>query len=128
MSAAGRQDDQRLSAKSPRAAACSVEAVAWTNSSIVLRTLPAVAMLARTSFRDRGGRLPKANWPYRRVPAENLVRNGQAAACRYSWRTAPNRSCRSIVSRVIAAGSVIGWGSGHSGRALARPWWGRCRL
>src|SRR5215217_2999498 len=55
-----------LSAKSPRAAACSAEAAAWTYSSIVLRSMLAVATLARTSSRDRGGRLPTANWAYRR--------------------------------------------------------------
>jgi hypothetical protein len=56
-----------LSAKSRRAAACSVEAVAWTYSSIVLRSMLAVATLARTSSRDRGGRLPKSDWAYRRA-------------------------------------------------------------
>src|SRR4029450_12952847 len=50
-----------LSAKSRRAAACSVEAFAWTYSSIVLRSVLAVASLARTSSRDRGGRLPEGN-------------------------------------------------------------------
>src|SRR5829696_1787000 len=55
-----------LSAKSRRAAACSIEAVAWTYSSIVLRSMLAVATLARTSSRDRGGRLPKAERAYRR--------------------------------------------------------------
>src|SRR5215211_8317921 len=55
-----------LSAKSPRAAACSIEAFAWRYSSIVLRSVLGVASLARTSSRDRGGRLPKEDWPYRR--------------------------------------------------------------
>jgi hypothetical protein len=45
MSAAGGQDDQGLSAKSPRAAACSIEAFAWTYSSMVLRSMLGVASL-----------------------------------------------------------------------------------
>src|SRR4029450_9770448 len=65
-----------LSAKSRRAAACSLEAVAWTYSSIVLRSVLAVASLARTSSRDRGGRLPKADWAYRRArPSRAAVEN-----------------------------------------------------
>src|ERR671919_342827 len=64
-----------LSAKSPRDAACSVEAFAWTYSSIVLRTWLAVALLARASSRDRGGRLPKADWAYvmvgQQLPTQN---------------------------------------------------------
>src|SRR5690242_21851063 len=60
MSAAGRQDDQRLVAKSVRTAACPA-ADGWTYSSIVLRMLPAVAILALTSSRDRGGRPLPAN-------------------------------------------------------------------
>src|SRR5215212_11611365 len=55
-----------LSAKSRRAAACSIEAFAWRYSSIVLRSVLGVASLARTSSRDRGGRLPKAERAYRR--------------------------------------------------------------
>ena len=50
-----------LSAKSPRDAACSVEAFAWTYSSIVLRTWLAVALLARAPSRDREPR-PKPVW------------------------------------------------------------------
>src|ERR671918_3072078 len=65
-----------LSAKSPRAAACSTEAVAWTYSSIVLRSVLWVATLARTSSRDRGGRLPKEDWAYRRArPSRAAVEN-----------------------------------------------------
>jgi hypothetical protein len=56
-----------LSAKSRRAAACSVEAAAWAYSSIVLRSVLAVASLARTSSRDRGGRLPQESSAYRRA-------------------------------------------------------------
>src|SRR4029453_15983072 len=55
-----------LSAKSRRAAACFTEVLAWRYSSIVLRRLLAVALVARTSSRDRGGRSPAANRPYRR--------------------------------------------------------------
>jgi hypothetical protein len=57
-----------LSAKFRRAAASSVEALAWTYSSIVLLVLLAVAVLARTSSRDRGGRRPKASASYRFNP------------------------------------------------------------
>jgi len=54
------------------------------------------------------------------VGAENLVRAGQAA-CSYSWRMPARRSCGRIRRRVSVAGSVIGSGSGCSGRAFAMP-------
>jgi hypothetical protein len=54
------------------------------------------------------------------VLAENLIWAVQAA-CLYSWRMPPSRSCRRTRSLVIWSGSAIGVGSGCSGRALARP-------
>jgi hypothetical protein len=56
-----------------------------------------------------------------------LVRAVQAA-CSYSWRTPPRRSRRRMLRCVIVAGSVIGSGSGCSGRAFEIPRWGRCAL
>ncbi|WP_442806834.1 MULTISPECIES: IS5 family transposase [unclassified Streptomyces] len=54
------------------------------------------------------------------APAENLIHRGQAA-CWYSWKVPPRRSRRRMSRRVIPCGSVIGVGSGYSGRALAMP-------
>jgi hypothetical protein len=52
--------------------------------------------------------------------AENLIRARQAA-CSYSWRIPPRR-CRLRMSRwAIWSRSMIGGGSGRSGRALAMP-------
>src|ERR1035438_2267653 len=48
-----------------------------------------------------------------------FIRPGQAA-CRYSWRTPPRRSCRRISMRVILPGSVIGSGNGRRGAACPR--------
>jgi hypothetical protein len=59
-------------------------------------------------------------YTYEAVPAENAVRAAQAA-CSYSWRTPPRRSCRWMFSRASWSGSVIGSGSGFSGRTLAIP-------
>jgi len=56
--------------------------------------------------------------------AENAVRAGQAARS-YSWRMPPRRSQRWMCRCVIVAGSVIGSGSGRSGRALDSPQRGR---
>jgi hypothetical protein len=50
-----------------------------------------------------------------RVGADNLARAGQAA-CSYSWRSPPSRSCLRMLRWVIWSGSVIGRGSG-----CARP-------
>jgi aconitase family protein (aconitate hydratase) len=61
------------------------------------------------------------------VPAENAVRAGQAA-CSYSCRMPPSRSRRRMSSRVSCSGSVIGSGSGVSGRTFAMPWCGLCAL
>ncbi len=61
------------------------------------------------------------------VPAENHVRAGQAA-CSYSCRRPPRRPRRRMRSWVSWSRSVIGSGSGASGRALAMPWCGRCVL
>jgi hypothetical protein len=58
------------------------------------------------------------------VGAENFIRAGQAA-CSYSCRTPPKRSCRRMLRRVIVAGSAIDSGSGCNGRALEIPRWGR---
>ncbi|PRY40545.1 hypothetical protein CLV43_106282 [Umezawaea tangerina] len=58
------------------------------------------------------------------VLAENYVRAGQAAWW-YSLRMPPSRCRRRTSKSVIWAWSVIGGGSGCSGRALAMPWWGR---
>ncbi len=55
------------------------------------------------------------------VLAENLVRAAQAA-CSYSLRIPPRRWRRRTFRRAICPGSMIGGGSGHSGRALAMPW------
>ena len=52
--------------------------------------------------------------------AENLLRAAHAARS-YSWRRPPRRSFRWMCRRVIAAGSVIGSGSGRIGRAFAIP-------
>lgn len=54
------------------------------------------------------------------VPAENVIRAGQAA-CSYSWRMPPRRSCRWMFRRMKRSGSVIASGSGASGRALVMP-------
>jgi integrase/recombinase XerC len=54
------------------------------------------------------------------VAAENAVHAGQAA-CSYSWSTPPRRSRRWISRWTIRSGSVIGSGSGASGRAFAMP-------
>ncbi len=54
------------------------------------------------------------------VPAENVIRAGQAA-CSYSWRMPPRRSRRWMFRWVSRSGSVIGSGSGASGRTLAMP-------
>jgi putative transposase len=59
--------------------------------------------------------------------AENLVRAGQAA-CSYSWRVPPSRSRLRMLRWAILPGSVIGVGSGCSGRAFVMPWWGRWPL
>jgi hypothetical protein len=55
------------------------------------------------------------------VPADNLIRTGQAA-CSYSWRMPPSRSRRRMSRRLILPGSAIGVGSERSGRAFAMPW------
>jgi hypothetical protein len=54
------------------------------------------------------------------VPAGNAIRAGQAA-CSYSWRMPPRRSRRRMVRWARRSGSVMGSGSGTSGRALAMP-------
>jgi hypothetical protein len=61
------------------------------------------------------------------VPAENLIRAGQAA-CSYSCRMPQKRSRRRTSRRASRPGSVIGSGSGWSGLALAMPWCGLCAL
>ncbi|MDH6221784.1 hypothetical protein M2283_009131 [Streptomyces pseudovenezuelae] len=55
-----------------------------------------------------------------RAPAENLI-HPVHAACWYSWRMPPSRLRRRMSRRDIRSGSVIGTGSGYSGRALAMP-------
>jgi NADH dehydrogenase FAD-containing subunit len=54
------------------------------------------------------------------VPAENAVRAAQVA-CSYLWRTPSRWSWRWMFSRVGWSGSVIGSGSGLSGRRFAIP-------
>jgi len=54
------------------------------------------------------------------APAENLI-HPVHAACWYSWRMPPSRLRRRMSRRDIRSGSVIGTGSGYSGRALAMP-------
>jgi hypothetical protein len=61
------------------------------------------------------------------VVAENSVRAGQAA-CSYSRRMPPRRSRRWMFRWASRSGSVIGSGSGTSGRAFAMPWCGLCSL
>ncbi len=61
------------------------------------------------------------------VPAEYFIRAGHAA-CWYSWRMLPRWSWRRMSRRLNLSGSLIGVGSGCSGRALAMPWWGRWAL
>jgi putative ATP-dependent endonuclease of OLD family len=61
------------------------------------------------------------------APAENSIRAGQAARS-YSLRIPPRRWRLRMSRRAICSGSLIGRGSGWSGRALAIPWWGRCPL
>ena len=56
----------------------------------------------------------------RLVPAENLVHAGQAAFS-YSLRIPPRRWCLRMFSWAIWSGSMIGVGSGCSGRAFAMP-------
>jgi hypothetical protein len=52
--------------------------------------------------------------------AENYIRAAHAA-CWYSWRTPPRRSRRRMSSWAMRTGSVIGAGSGFSGRAFSMP-------
>jgi hypothetical protein len=59
--------------------------------------------------------------------AENLIHAAQAA-CSYSWMMPARRSRRRMLSRASWPGSVIGSGSGCSGRALEMPRWGRWPL
>jgi hypothetical protein len=54
------------------------------------------------------------------VPAEIAIWAAQAT-CSYSWRTPPRRSRRWMFSRASWSGSVIGSGSGFSGRRFAMP-------
>jgi hypothetical protein len=54
------------------------------------------------------------------VPAGKAIRAGQAA-CSYSFSTPPTRSRRWMFRRASRSESVIGSGSGASGRALAMP-------
>jgi saccharopine dehydrogenase-like NADP-dependent oxidoreductase len=61
------------------------------------------------------------------VPADIAIRAGQAA-CSYSWGMPPRRSRRWMCRWARRSGSVIGSGSGASGRAFAMPWCGRCSL
>jgi hypothetical protein len=70
------------------------------------------------------GALPRLPWC---ALAENIIRAGQAAWW-YSLRMPPKRGRRRMSSWLICAGSVIGFGSGWSGRSLAMPWWGRWLL
>jgi hypothetical protein len=70
-------------------------------------------------------RLVKRKWTYPSAAlAENLIRAAQAA-CSYSLMIPPSHWRRRTSRRAIRSGSVIGGGSGHSGRAFAMPWWGR---
>ena len=59
-----------------------------------------------------------------RVLADIVIRAVQAA-CSYALRIPPRRWFRRISRWAIWSGSVIGGGSGRSGRAFAMPWWGR---
>lgn len=69
--------------------------------------------------------IPLADSPPRAPAlAENLIRAVQAA-CSYALRIPPSRWCRRISRWTIWSGSVIGGGSGSSGRTFAMPWWGR---
>jgi hypothetical protein len=52
--------------------------------------------------------------------AENYICAAHAA-CWYSWRTPPRRSRRRMSSWAMRTGSVIGAGSGFSGRAFSMP-------
>jgi putative transposase len=52
--------------------------------------------------------------------AENLIRRRQAA-CSYSWRIPPRRRRLRMSRWAIWSRSMIGGGSGRSGRALAMP-------
>jgi hypothetical protein len=58
------------------------------------------------------------------VGADNLIQAGQAA-CLYSCRTPPRRSCRRMLRWAMVSGSVIDSRSGCIGRALLIPRWGR---
>lgn len=55
-----------------------------------------------------------------RVPAENLVRAGQAA-CSYSLRIPPSRCLLRMFRWAISSESTIGGGNGLNGRALVMP-------
>jgi hypothetical protein len=57
--------------------------------------------------------------PCRHCGCRLFIRPGQAA-CRYSWRVPPSRSCRRISMRVIWPGSVVGPGNGRRGAACPR--------
>jgi hypothetical protein len=52
--------------------------------------------------------------------AENSI-HARQAACSYWWRIPPRRWCLRMLKWAIWSGSVIGEGSGWSGRALAMP-------
>ena len=62
---------------------------------------------------------PKPDWG--RALAENLIHAVQAA-CSYALRIPPSRWRRRMFRRVIRSGSVIGGGSGRSGRVFAMCW------
>ena len=89
MSAAGGQDDQRLVGEVTQGGNCSIEAFAWTYSSIVLRSVLAVAALARTSSQDRGGRLPKSDWAYRRANSQSSCGRNQRGDTAHTVGGAP---------------------------------------
>jgi hypothetical protein len=143
--------DRRATARQAEQYAEAIPQKGWSGPQDVSRHWPTVAVLAvcdtktgnltyyaSTSGKDWKGAAQKqylTGLPVVVVPpsdvspagAENVLRAVQAA-CWYSWRSPPRRSRRWMRSGVTMPGSVIGWGSGRSGLALAMPLCGRCEL
>jgi hypothetical protein len=105
MSAAGGQDDQRLVGEVTEGGSLLARGVRLDVSSIVLRNVLGVATLARTSSRDRGGRLPKADWPYRR-PRPSRAETETSAATRLMSSLEPPWPGDGVPGFAAGAGAV----------------------
>jgi 2'-hydroxyisoflavone reductase len=99
----------------------------WRTTAGAWHVLPEQAQAAGFSCRP----LPETvtdtwEWLQREIPVPHercgcrlFIRSGQAA-CWYSWRVPPSRSCLRMSRRAIRSGSVIGLGSGCRGAAARR--------